>query len=46
MQKNAEKPKETLNILLEALESSRTAEKDKKPLEKTREKLNFQNIVE
>ena len=41
MQETAEKLAEALNIRLEALESARTAEKDKKPLEKTREKLNF-----
>ena len=41
MQETAEKLAETLNILLEALESSRTAENGEKPLEKTREKQNF-----
>jgi len=41
MQENAEKPAGALNIRLEALEFSRTAENGEKPLEKTREKLNF-----
>ncbi|GGH71299.1 hypothetical protein GCM10010978_07090 [Compostibacillus humi] len=41
MQENAEKLVEALNIRLGALESARTAENGEKPLEKTREKLNF-----